>query len=217
MAPNPPRMACRIPFAIAAALAVFALAPGSLAADDGRGEELYGLCTQCHGAGGAGDPLALAPAIAGFEEWYVTAQLQAFKQGLRGTHPDDLGGLRMYPMSLALKTDEDIQAVAKYVAGLPTARPAKTIEGDAAAGATYYATCAACHGADGAGNQAMNAPRLVGTSDWYLVEALRKYKAGIRGGNPANTNAVMMRGMALSLKDDQAIRDVVAHVLTLAE
>jgi cytochrome c oxidase subunit 2 len=214
MVPNPPRTACRIPYAIAAALAVFILAPAATA---DRGEDLFGLCTQCHGADGAGDPIALAPAIAGLEEWYITAQLKAFKGGLRGLHPEDVGGLRMYPMSRALKTDEDIQAVAKYVSSLPRVTPPQTVEGDAAAGAASWTTCAACHGADGAGNQTMNAPRLAGTSDWYLVEALRKYKAGIRGGNPANTNAVMMRGMAMSLKDDQAIRDVVAHVLTLSK
>jgi cytochrome c oxidase subunit 2 len=214
MVPNPPRMAGRNPFAIAAALALLAFAPAATA---DRGEDLYGLCTQCHGPQGAGDQRALAPSIGGLEEWYVTAQLHNFKKGLRGMHPDDVGGLRMHPMSLALKTDEDIQAVARYVASLPTATPTQTIEGNAAAGAASYVTCAACHGADGAGNQAMNAPRLVGTSDWYLVESLRKFQAGIRGGNPANTNAVMMRGMALSLKDDQAIRDVVAHVLTLAK
>jgi cytochrome c553 len=214
MVPNPPRTACRNPFAIAAAFAVLALAPAATA---DRGEELFGLCVQCHGADGSGDPVALAPAIAGLEEWYIVAQLKAFHSGQRGLHPDDVGGLRMYPMSRALKNDEEIQAVARHVASLPRVPQAQTIEGDAAAGAISYATCAACHGADGAGNQAMNAPRLAGTSDWYLVEALRKYKAGIRGGNPANPNAVMMRGMALSLKDDQAIRDVVAHVLTLAK
>jgi cytochrome c oxidase subunit 2 len=209
-------MAIRVHFAIAAALAALTFAPAAQA-DDGRGEALFGLCVQCHGADGGGDRLALAPAIAGLEEWYVVAQLKAFKGGQRGMHPDDVGGLRMYPMSRALKTDEDIAAVASHVASLPVPAPVRTIEGDAATGATYYATCAACHGADGAGNQALNAPRLIGTSDWYLVEALQKYKAGIRGGTSATPNAVMMRGMALSLKDDQAIRDVVAHVLTLAK
>jgi cytochrome c553 len=202
--------------AIAAAAAV-ALPAVAGAQDLARGEQIYGLCTQCHGPEGAGDPLSLAPAIAGQAAWYVEAQLHNFKAGKRGTHPEDMGGLRMYPMSLAIKSDEDIAAVAAYVESLPAPELQPTIEGDAAKGSSYYATCTACHGAEGAGNQALNAPRLVGTSDWYLVETLKKYRAGIRGGASASQNSVMMRGMALSLADDQAIRDVVAHITTLGK
>ena len=207
----------RTTLVIAAMLAALLLPAAGSAQDLERGEDLYGLCTQCHGADGAGDPLALAPSIAGQAAWYVEAQLKNFKNGLRGMHAQDTGGLRMYPMSLALKSDEDIAAVAAYVASLPAPELEPTVVGNASAGQGYYATCTACHGPEGAGNQALNAPRLVGTSDWYLVESLKKYKAGIRGGNPGNPNAVMMRGMAMSLADDQAINDVVAHILTLGK
>ena len=62
----------------------------------------------------------------------------------------------------------------------------------------------------------MNAPRLAGTSDWYLLSSLQKYKAGTRGSNPANANAMLMRGMALSLTDEAAMKDVIAHIKTLA-
>lgn len=202
---------------VIAAAAALVLPAAAGAQDLARGEQLYGLCTQCHGPEGAGDPLSLAPSIAGQDAWYVEAQLHNFKQKKRGTHPEDLGGLRMYPMSLAIRSDEDIAAVSAYVASLPAPELETTIEGDAAKGSTYYVTCTACHGAEGAGNQALNAPRLVGTSDWYLVETLKKYKAGIRGGASASQNSVMMRGMALSLADDQAIRDVVAHITTLGK
>ncbi|MGH0032734.1 MAG: c-type cytochrome [Myxococcota bacterium] len=201
--------------AIAATVAALVLPALAQAQDLARGEEIYGLCTQCHGTAGAGDPLSLAPSIAGKSQWYLERQLHNFKQGLRGTHPDDLGGLRMYPMSRSLRSDEDIAAVAAYVASLPVPDLEPTIEGDAAKGQASYATCQACHGPEGAGNEALNAPRLTHTSDWYLVQALRKYQAGILGGNPGNQNAVMMRGMALSLADDQAIFDVVAYIRTL--
>ena len=100
---------------------------------------------------------------------------------------------------------------------MPVPELETTVAGDAAKGAEYYKTCQACHGADGAGNQQTNSPRLVGMSDWYLVEALKKYKAGIRGWHPGNANSVMMRGMAMSLADDQAVNDVVAHILTLGK
>jgi cytochrome c oxidase subunit 2 len=194
-----------------------ALAHGGLArADDARGESLYTLCVQCHGEAGEGNSQALAPTIAGLDSWYLEAQLKNFRSGARGTHPDDLGGLRMHPMSLWLRQDEDLTAVAEYVSKMEKTAPAPTIEGGVAEnGAPLFATCAACHGAQGEGNQALNAPPLAGLSDWYVLTQLQKFKAGVRGGNPQNPNAVMMRGMALSLADEQAIKDVVAHINSL--
>jgi len=53
-------------------------------------------------------------------------------------------------------------------------------------------------------------------SDWYLVTSIDKFKAGIRGTNPRNPMAMTMRGMALSLADDQAVKDVVAHIMTFS-
>ncbi|MCZ6785293.1 MAG: c-type cytochrome [Proteobacteria bacterium] len=205
--------------AAAALLALAAaLPPGPARADElERGEALFDLCSQCHGSQGQGSKLALAPAIAGLKQWYAERQLHNFKSGIRGKNPDDVAGLRMHPMSLSLKDDADITAVAAYVASLSASQPASTLEGgDAAKGAALYAVCGACHGPDGNGIQQMNAPRLVHTNDWYLLSALEKYKAGVRGSNPKNANAIMMRGMAAQLADQQAMLDVIAHIETLA-
>ena len=146
----------------------------------------------------------------------MEAQLQKFKGGLRGAHPDDVAGLRMRPMTYTLKTDADLSAVAAYVAGLPPVEPVPSLEGgDAAKGQTSYALCMACHGAAGEGNKALNGPPLNRLNDWYLLEQLEKFKAGIRGGDPRDVNGIMMRPMALSLADDQAMKDVIAYILTL--
>ena len=186
------------------------------AGDNARGEELFGLCAQCHGPDGAGMELSLAPAIAGLDLWYVEAQLNMFRDGLRGLHPDVVGGLRMYPMSQWLATDADLSAVAEYVASMPATHSAPTlVGGDAKKGATIYATCAACHGPDGAGMQAMNAPPLRGQNDWYIYESLIKFKAGYRGYDPKNINAALMRAMSNTIADDQAMRDVIAYITTL--
>ena len=192
------------------------LSGAAQSADLKRGESLYGLCEQCHGAEGEGSQMALAPAIAGMDEWYVAGQLQNFRSGARGLHPADVGGLRMYPMSRSLKKDEDIEDVSAYVANLPGTNPEPVIVGgDPVKGAKLYALCQQCHGAAGEGNEVMKSPALTGTNDWYLVTELGQFKKGIRGGNPANPNAVMMRGMSNTLADDQAIKDVVAHIMTL--
>lgn len=187
--------------------------------DLARGEQLYALCAQCHGVAGGGNSAALAPAIANLPQWYLETQLKKFKSGVRGLHPEDTGGLRMYPMSQWLREDADLVSVAAYVASLPRVHPEDEIEsaGDAARGQGYYAVCSACHGANGKGSQPMGAPPLVGLSDWYIQSTLKKFKAGIRGSGPGDALGSAMMGMASTLPDDQAILDVIAHLESLRE
>jgi cytochrome c oxidase subunit 2 len=202
-----------------ATLIVLMLAGVAQAQDLERGEKLFALCTQCHGAEGGGMPLSLAPAIAGMPEWYVLSQLEAFRAKQRGYHPGDTGGMRMQPMSMSLRTEQDIKDVAAYVGNLPVTQPAQLVEGgDAKKGeGTYNAVCVSCHAADGTGNKDLKFPPLLYTSDWYLKTQLKNYKAGIRGSDPTNTNGIVMRSMSLTLADEQAIDDVVAYIMTLSK
>jgi cytochrome c oxidase subunit 2 len=194
----------------------FALCTSVHAEGNARGEQLFDLCAQCHGPAGGGMQLSLAPAIAGLDEWYVVSQLNVFRSGARGKNPKDVGGMRMHPMSLWLRSDSDVKAVAAFVASLPRTNPEPVVEGgDATTGSQLYAACSACHGPKGEGDQTKNSPPLVGQSDWYVLSTMQKYKAGIRGANPGNPNAVLMRGMSNILTTDQAVLDVIAHIQTL--
>ena len=179
------------------------------------GEEIFELCTSCHGAEGQGNPQFNAPAIAGLPKWYLEAQLNKFRTGVRGTHPADLTGMQMRPMAISFHNDQDIQAVAAYVSALPRPGVTATAGGDATKGSTLYAPCTACHGVDGAGNEQLKAPPLKHASDWYLIAQLKKFKAGERGANPGDLEGAQMRPMAATLADEQAIKDVVAHIMTL--
>jgi cytochrome c oxidase subunit 2 len=78
-----------------------------------------------------------------------------------------------------------------------------------------YTPCTACHGADAAGNEQLKAPPLRGASDWYLLAQLKKFKEGHRGANPSDLEGAQMRPMAQTLPDEQAMKDVVAHIGTL--
>ncbi len=205
---------------VAAGLLLATAAPiGDAAADqleDGR--KIFALCAQCHGDDAGGNSLFLAPAIAGLKLWYIEAQLKLFRSGVRGLHPEDVAGMRMAPMARTLRKDDDLAAVAAYVASLPPTRPEPEIHGgDPDRGKTHYALCGTCHAVDGAGNQLMSSPGLRYASDWYLLSQLEKYRAGVRGANPGNPNAALMRPMAMTLPDDQALKDVVAHIMTLSK
>jgi cytochrome c553 len=184
-----------------------------------RGQELFQLCATCHGAQGEGNEMFLAPAIGGMPLWYLEGQLSKFREGGRGTHFDDIQGMRMRPMarSLRSKHGDDLKDVAAYVAALPIVKPAPTLSGgDATRGATHYLVCQACHGAAGEGVQATNGPPLANQSDWYLLSSIQRFKSGVRGSNPADANGAVMRGMAAILQDEQAMKDVIAHVTSLA-
>jgi cytochrome c553 len=203
-------------FLLALALAVALPAAGALAQDTARGEQLFKLCSQCHGDDGAGNAETLAPAIAGLPAWFVSGQLHKFRNGGRGTHFDDISGMRMRPMSMWLRNDDDVANVAAYVASLPKKNAAPTLAGgNAEAGKVRYPLCASCHGASGEGNQAMEAPPLAGGSDWYMLTALEKFKAGVRGANPSDPAGARMRGMSMTLTDQQAMLDVLAYIGTL--
>lgn len=179
-------------------------------------EETFHLCMQCHGENGLGNRVVNAPSIAGLPQWYVEGQLKKFKAGGRGTHFDDITGMQMRPMAMSLADDEDIKRVAGYVAQLPPRKPTPVVTGgDATRGKTLYTVCVACHQADAAGNEALKAPPLTHANDWYMVNSLHKFKAGIRGSNPLDVTGAGMRPMAQTLTDDQAVLDVVAYVVSL--
>ena len=197
-----------------AALSV-ALAATARAQDVSRGKELFLMCAHCHGPKGAGDQMALAPSIAGLDAWYIEAQIAKFRDNERASHFDDLAGMRMRGMAKWLKTDADIKSVATYVASLPKVKDLTFTGGDAAKGAALYAPCSGCHGLNGEGMQAVGAPALAHTSDWYLHTQIKNYQAGIRGSDPRDIGGAAMRPMALILTDEQAIKDLLAHVATL--
>jgi len=189
--------------------------PLSAQADAAAGQAVFVQCGACHGADGAGMPGMTAPAIAGLETWYVVRQLQNYKAGIRGSHPDDSYGAPMALMAQTLATDADIANMAAYVASLPPQPLTDTEGGDAAAGQTAYAMCAACHGADGRGVEAMNAPNLTLQQDWYVVLQLQNFKAGIRGAHADDMYGMQMAPMARILADDDAMKNIAAYLVTL--
>ena len=180
-----------------------------------NGKTLYGVCASCHGADGAGNKALNAPRISGQKAWYIARQLANFKSGIRGSHEKDIYGQQMRPMSMTLANDQMVADVSAYVSTLKSSASPPTIKGDAAAGKAAYAICATCHGANGEGNKALNAPAIAGQNDWYIVRQLYNFKNGIRGADPKDSYGQQMRPMAMTLADDAAINNVAAYISTL--
>lgn len=198
--------------------AVVAAGCGPLAARSVvSGSQLYASCAPCHGDLGEGNPALGAPSIAGLPTWYVTEQLRRFKDGLRGKHPDDTGGLRMRAMARQMMSTTEVEAVAGHVSGLPVVKHAATLHGaDMAAGQPLYGLCAVCHGAQAEGNQTLNAPPLAHLDDWYVAAQVKKYQSGIRGTAPDDALGPAMQAIANSV-EPAAVDHLAAYILTLSK
>jgi cytochrome c553 len=171
-------------------------------------------CTTCHGVEGLGNIAIEAPRLAGMEAWYLKRQLENFRAGIRGTHGEDLQGNAMRPMAAKL-SDESIADIVDWIGDWEYVPAEATIEGNVRQGRTAFQACAACHGANAQGNEALGAPALAGQNDWYLLTQLRNFRAGFRGSHQEDTFGSQMVTMSKTLRDDQAIINVVSYINTL--
>jgi cytochrome c oxidase subunit 2 len=179
------------------------------------GAAQHAVCAACHGQQGEGLQALNAPKIAGQEPWYLRRQLNAYKSGVRGTHPEDLYGQQMAPMVATLADDAAVENVIAHIQSFPDNPSPQTIDGNVANGERLYAVCAYCHGGDAQGIQAINAPRMAGMTDWYLARQLENFRSGVRGGHAQDFYGMQMGFMGRNLQTDDQITDVIAYINTL--
>jgi len=130
-----------------------AMAPEAVAHDPQAhaiGERLFmNNCAQCHGSDAHGSK--------GFpnltdNDWLYGGTPEKIKETLT------LGRIGQMPaMAAAVGTPDEVKNVANYVLSLSDS-PHDSVR--AALGKSKFTVCAACHGADGKGNQALGAPNL---------------------------------------------------------
>lgn len=187
-------------------------------ADLKRGQQLYKVCSACHGPEAYGNQSIKAPALAGLTDWYIIEQVKKFQNGQRGAHPSDVAGLLMRPMARTLKNDEEVEAVSAYIASLKPKLPEVTIEGgDAKKGQALFAVCVACHGDKLQGNEQLKTAPLKYSNDWYQLAQLKKYKNHIRGNDPADAQASQMQAIVAGLPDEQTMKNVIAYISEVAK
>ena len=136
-----------------------AMKPEEVAADaqaHAIGERLFmNNCAQCHGSDARGSK--------GFPnltdgDWLYGGTPQQIRETL------DKGRIgNMPPMAAAVGTSEDVRNLSHYVLSL-SGSPHDSLR--ASLGKSKFTACAACHGMDGKGNQALGAPNL--TDDIWL-------------------------------------------------
>jgi len=81
--------------------------------------------------------------------------------------------------------------------------------------AELYTLCKSCHGQDGAGNQGVGAPAIVGLPDWYLKAQLDKFHNGVRGAQSKDIRGMRMRPVGRTLTEENRA-SMAKYVSTLA-
>lgn len=83
--------------------------------DPVRGKGLYNTCSSCHGVEAQGIWATNAPRLAQMSDWYLQRQLQHFREGVRGSHPQDFNGAQMVSMARVLEDDQAISDLLDYL------------------------------------------------------------------------------------------------------
>ncbi len=193
----------------------FAESQAVVAGNADIGAAQYAVCAACHGQQGEGLQAMNAPKLTGQSAWYMERQIKAYQNGLRGVHEGDTYGKQMAPMVGILVNDAAIANVIAHIQSLPDTPAPHTIDGDADNGARLYRVCAYCHGKDGMGNWALNAPRTAGMTDWYMARQMQYFKDGVRGTHKQDFYGQQMGFMGAIVQDEQAINDLMAYINTL--
>ena len=194
----------------------FAQLNSRAAASSPAGQQQFAICASCHGQQGEGNPAMNAPRLNGLQSWYLERQLKYYQSGVRGAHPDDQYGRQMAPMAGMLNSEDSVRNMAAFISQLPITNSPDTISGDLRRGKSIYnANCAACHGLDGNGSWATDAPRIAGQSDWYVANQLRNFKAKIRGAHNDDDYGEQMVSFATAMKDEQQMNDVISYLNSL--
>jgi len=161
-------------------------------------------CSACHGRAGASRADAV-PVLAGMPAWYFKKAIDDYATGRRPS-PE------MEPFAKMVRT-LGVDEIAAYFAAQPREPSPLGVERTASVnGRATASQCAACHGADGRGDQAKGAPPLAGQAPGYLLNQMKLFKAEKRSLGDANLTA--MKAFMKSL-DDATLAGLAAYYSSL--
>lgn len=185
--------------------------------DINKGKQLYATCIACHGELAQGNIAFNAPILVNQESWYLTRQFTNFINGYRGGGNDTIGAA-MAAIAKGITDTNRIADLVAYIKTLPAHSPEQTLKlkGDIKAGEDKYKlVCGSCHGANAGGIENLSTPKLIGLNDWYIKRQIYNFKNGLRGTHPNDTYGAQMIPMVETLKDEQAINDMICYLQSL--
>jgi len=89
--------------------------PTTIQGNEDIGRQRFVTCAACHGANAQGIAATQAPRLRGMSDWYLATQLKNFRDGTRGSHPQDIYGAQMGLIAGMLIDDAAIGDVIAYI------------------------------------------------------------------------------------------------------
>lgn len=171
-----------------------------------HGAELFGQCTSCHGANGAGMDSGATPRIAGQHDSVLLKQLVDFRHGKRWDFRMEERAKQHF-----LETPQDIADVAAHVSQLDGGGQRGIGDGiHSSDGARIFgARCASCHGPSGAGNARDAIPRLGGQHYAYLM---RQMYDAVDGRRPTLQQVHPRKIEPLDFEQVRAVADYLSRI-----
>ncbi|MHA7879738.1 MAG: c-type cytochrome [Saccharospirillum sp.] len=183
--------------------------------DHSAGQALYASCAACHGADGSGNAALNAPNLTQLDTWYMERQMQYYRDGIRGSHPEDSWGRQMASIAPTV-AEHDLPDLLGYIEQLPAVTVEPTLDGgNADNGQRLFEACAVCHGNQAQGRKLLGAPALAGQADWYLKRQLEHYSMGWRGRHEQDQFGTQMRLMTRTIQSPERLNDLLAYLGTL--
>ncbi len=153
-------------------------------------------CIACHGADGKMPIMPNYPKLAGQNQDYALAQMADIKSGARHN------GLSVAMKSvIQIVSDDEMTAIAQWLAGLPLEEGTAGDATLAAKGAELYKskTCVACHGKDANTPLQPTYPKLAGLNPAYTLAQMKDIKSGARN----NGQTVVMKAVMPLVNDEE--------------
>jgi cytochrome c553 len=154
--------------------------------DIDNGRRLFGICSRCHLPEAWGTNDGSYPQLAGQHVNVLMKQLLDIRSGRRANP-----AMRPFVQQRVIAGYQELADVVAYISTLRMNpgyergpwQPGTEEYRDGEA--IYLKSCAACHGADGYGDNARAYPRLQGQHYSYMVRQTRQLRAGLRIVDPA--------------------------------
>ena len=122
--------------------------------------------------------------------------------------------MQMLPLAKQLDPIKDVPLLSAYIQSLPVVKKQFNETGNMVNGSRYYqGKCGACHGGTAQGNKSLNAPKLTGLSDVYLLRQMANFSNGLRGYKAEDKLGRQMAMMAKTTSG-QELNDIVFYILS---
>jgi len=79
-------------------------------------------------------------------------------------------------------------------------------------GEKMFEVCSFCHGVQGQGGPALDAPALAGMQAWYIERQLHAFRNGTRGTHYEDVPGVQMSQISGMVRNDATIKNVAAYI-----